>query len=242
MRRPSPIRLRLATSYTICQACWRPGSRPTRERQLRAPASRCALADQHQRVETSPTLKRACSELPSTLVLVLVGLVVTALPMRSELGQTPAAAVAILLAGLVFEAAYRGDGDELQRTFGGVALLAVPGVLVTAAVVAVVLHPAAGVALGQALLVGAIVAVASTMRHLDAPMRLVTLVDAESRRSGSGYLWRPRAQLQSGVEIPTGFAVPRPAHTRGSRRQSRALRSPSVTPTRRRSSPPRTRA
>ena len=42
--------------------------------------------------------------------------------------------------GLVFEAAYRLRLDELRRWFGGLALLAVPGVLISAAVVAVVLN------------------------------------------------------------------------------------------------------
>ncbi len=92
----------------------------------------------------------------------------------------------ILLPGLVFEAAYRLDAVELRRTFGGVALLAVPGVVVSAAVVAVVLHTAAGLPLVEAFIVGAIVsatdpvAVVATMRQLSAPSRLVTLVDAES--------------------------------------------------------------
>ena len=66
-------------------------------------------------------------------------------------------AVALLLPGLVFEAAYRLDGDMLRRTFGSVALLAVPGVLITGAVVAVVLTLATGLPIEQAFVVGAIV-------------------------------------------------------------------------------------
>jgi CPA1 family monovalent cation:H+ antiporter len=94
--------------------------------------------------------------------------------------------VTLLLPGLVFEAAYRLDGNELRRDFGGVALLAVPGVLVCAAVVAIVLNLATGLPLEQAFVVGAIVsatdpvAVVTTMRQLRAPSRLVTLIDAES--------------------------------------------------------------
>ena len=42
--------------------------------------------------------------------------------------------------GLVFEAAYRLRSAELRRWFGGLALLAVPGVLISAAVVALVLN------------------------------------------------------------------------------------------------------
>ncbi len=121
-----------------------------------------------------------------TVAMVVVGLAVSALPARGNLEVSPAVAVTILLPGLVFEAAYRLDAVELRRTFGGVTLLAVPGVIVCAAVVAVVLHNAAGVPLVEAFIVGAIVsatdpvAVVATMRQLKAPPRLVTLIDAES--------------------------------------------------------------
>jgi len=123
---------------------------------------------------------------PYTVALVGVGLAVSALPIHESLQLSPELAVTVLLPGLVFEAAYRLDGGELRRTFGGVALLAVPGVIVTAVVVAIVLHVATGLPTNEAFVVGAIVsatdpvAVVSTMRHLSAPRRLVTLVDAES--------------------------------------------------------------
>ena len=124
--------------------------------------------------------------LPYTVVLVVAGLAVSALPVRPQIDLDPAALVTVLLPGLVFEAAFRLDGAELRRTFPGVALLAVPGVIVVAVVVAVILHAAAGLSLAQGFVVGAIVsatdpvAVVSTMRRLRAPGRLVTLVDAES--------------------------------------------------------------
>lgn len=124
--------------------------------------------------------------LPYSAALVLVGLVVSALPLRGGVEVSPELAVTVLLPGLVFEAAYRLDGDELRRTFAGVALLAVPGVIVSAAVVAAVLHLATGLPMSEAFVVGAMVsatdpvAVVATMRRLRAPKRLVTLVDAES--------------------------------------------------------------
>jgi CPA1 family monovalent cation:H+ antiporter len=122
-----------------------------------------------------------------TVVMVVVGFAVSAIPLGgSVIEVSPELVVTLLLPGLVFEAAYRLDGHELRRSFGGVTLLAVPGVLVCAAVVAVVLHLAAGLALEEAFVVGAIVsatdpvAVVATMRQLRAPSRLVTLIDAES--------------------------------------------------------------
>src|SRR4029077_7747933 len=86
---------------------------------------------------------------------------------------------------LVFEAAYRLDFAELRRTFLGVAILAIPGVLVSAAVVAVALA-ATGLDLSLAFIVGAIVSatdpvsVIATFKNLGAPNRLATLVEAES--------------------------------------------------------------
>lgn len=122
-----------------------------------------------------------------TVVMVLVGLAVSAVPLGGNVIEVaPELAVTLLLPGLVFEAAYRLDGNELRRSFGGVALLAVPGVLVCAAVVATVLHLATGLPLDESFVVGAIVsatdpvAVVATMRQLRAPSRLVTLIDAES--------------------------------------------------------------
>jgi CPA1 family monovalent cation:H+ antiporter len=133
--------------------------------------------------------------LPYTVVLVLVGLAVSALPLRGEIAVSPGVAVTLLLPGLVFEAAYRLDADELRSTLGGVALLAVPGVIISAAVVAAVLHFATGLPANEAFLVGAMVsatdpvAVVATMRRLNAPRRLVTLVDAESLlNDGTGIL------------------------------------------------------
>lgn len=122
-----------------------------------------------------------------TVAMVVVGFTVSALPLGGNLIEvSPELAVTLLLPGLIFEAAYRLDGNDLRRSFGGVALLAVPGVLVCAAVVAVVLHLATGLPLDQSFVVGAMVsatdpvAVVATMRQLRAPQRLVTLIDAES--------------------------------------------------------------
>jgi Na+:H+ antiporter len=125
--------------------------------------------------------------LPYTVVMVVAGLAVSAIPHGGEaIEVAPDLAVTLLLPGLVFEAAYRLDGNELRRSFGGVALLAVPGVLICAAVVAIVIHLATGLPLDEAFVIGAIVsatdpvAVVATMRQLRAPSRLVTLIDAES--------------------------------------------------------------
>jgi len=92
----------------------------------------------------------------------------------------------VLLPGLVFEAAYKTDIRELRRTFLAVAILAAPGVLITAGLVAIVVSTTTGLDLAPAFLLGAMisatdpVAVVALFRRVPAPRRLATLVEAES--------------------------------------------------------------
>jgi CPA1 family monovalent cation:H+ antiporter len=124
--------------------------------------------------------------LPDSVVLVVLGLGLGAVAPAEQFAITPELVLAVLVPGLVFEAAYRLDVAELRRTFLGVVLLAVPGVLISAGIVALVLSSFAGVPIGSAFLVGAIVsatdpvAVIATFRYLNAPRRLATLIEAES--------------------------------------------------------------
>ncbi len=124
--------------------------------------------------------------LPDSVVLVVLGLAIGALAPAERFTITPELVLVVLVPGLVFEAAYRLDVAELRRTFLGAVLLAVPGVLISAGTVALILNAFAAVPLGPAFVVGAIVsatdpvAVIATFRHLNAPRRLATLVEAES--------------------------------------------------------------
>lgn len=123
---------------------------------------------------------------PYTVALVLFGLLVAVLVPGSTLEVSPEVVLLVLLPGLVFEAAFQTDIDSLRRTFGGIALLAVPGVLITAGVVAIALHLATGLPLDLAFVVGAMVsatdpvAVIATFRRLGTPRSLSTLVEGES--------------------------------------------------------------
>jgi CPA1 family monovalent cation:H+ antiporter len=126
---------------------------------------------------------------PYTVALVVAGLLVGvgagALGVAS-IDVAPEIVLLVLLPGLVFEAAYRLRVAELRRWFGGLALLAVPGVLISAAVVAVVLNLGTGLRLDLAFIVGAMVsatdpaAVVATFKRLRVPPALSTLVDGES--------------------------------------------------------------
>ena len=124
--------------------------------------------------------------LPYVVALVIFGVAISTVspPLRVEL--SPQLVLLVLLPGLVFEAAYSLDQDHLLQALGGVLLLAVPGVLVVAGFVALVLHLATGLSLGSGFVVGAMVSatdpasVTSSLRRLHAPVRLGTLVEGES--------------------------------------------------------------
>ena len=98
--------------------------------------------------------------------------------------------------------------------FGGVALLAAPGVLVSAAVVAAVLYVATGLPLELGFVVGAMVAatdpvaVVSTFKQLGSPRRLATLIESEpvQRRDRDRHLHVAVGAVVGGV-TPSGAIV-----------------------------------
>ena len=124
--------------------------------------------------------------LPYSVALVLAGLAIAFLVQGPRIEVTPELILAVLIPGLVFQAAYKIDATELRRTFGVVAVLAAPGVLITAVVVALVVPLVTDLDTPEAFVLGAIisatdpVAVVSLFKRVGAPNRLATLVDAES--------------------------------------------------------------
>ncbi len=124
--------------------------------------------------------------LPYTVALVAFGIVagVFAQPLRVEI--TPQLVLVVLLPALVFEASYQTDFGKLRPSIVGVALLAGPGVFVSAALIAAALHFGAGLAWPEAFVVGAMLsatdpaAVIATFKQMRSPRRLTTLVEAES--------------------------------------------------------------
>lgn len=124
--------------------------------------------------------------IPYTVALVVLGLLATTVLPRQQFQVTPELVLLVLLPGLVFEAALRIEFDDFRSSFGGVALLAVPGVLISAAVVAIVLNVATGLRFELGFVVGAMVAatdpvaVVSTFKQLGSPRRLATLIESES--------------------------------------------------------------
>ncbi len=126
------------------------------------------------------------SDIPASVVFVIVGLGVAIVGPSVSIPVTPELLLAIVLPGLVFEAAFRTDLDALRPSAAPILLLAVPGVVVVAAVVAAVLSVTTSLSPGEAFVVGAMVAatdpaaVLATFRHVPVPARLATTVEMES--------------------------------------------------------------
>ena len=150
---------------------------------------------------------------PYTVALVVFGLVVTLLAPRVHIEVTHELLLAILVPGLVFEAALRMDVTQLRRNLPAVSLLAVPGVLIVAVLTGFILNAATGMSYGAAFLVGAMtsatdpVAVIATMSQVRAPERLANLVEAESLfNDGTGVVLFGVA-LSGVALIPDGLAT-----------------------------------
>jgi CPA1 family monovalent cation:H+ antiporter len=137
-------------------------------------------------VATAVALIARRAALPYSVALVLAGLALAFLVPVRGVEVTPELILAVLLPGLVFEAAYKIDALELRRIFNIVAVLAAPGVLLTAGIVAVVVHLVTGLDPALAFVLGAIisatdpVAVVTLFKRLGVPARLATTVEAES--------------------------------------------------------------
>ncbi|HEV8192414.1 MAG TPA: sodium:proton antiporter [Ktedonobacterales bacterium] len=123
---------------------------------------------------------------PYTLALVLVGLLLGSLDLLPGFQLEPDLVLFIFIPALLFEGAWSIDVAVLRHNWLAVFLLAVPGLLFSLGVVAVVMHIGAGLSWLLALLLGAIVsptdpiAVVALLRQLGMPERLRTIVEGES--------------------------------------------------------------
>jgi CPA1 family monovalent cation:H+ antiporter len=118
--------------------------------------------------------------------LLVVGIAVgVAFPGRLT-GVFGQATLFVFLPALIFEGAWRLDLHLMRRACAPIALLAVPGVALTAIVIAACVHYIGAFDWGAALLVGAIlsatdpVAVVAVFRRLPVPRELATIVESES--------------------------------------------------------------
>jgi CPA1 family monovalent cation:H+ antiporter len=97
-----------------------------------------------------------------------------------------AATLYVFLPALIFDGAWRLDAPAMRRMWRAIALLAIPGVLATAAIVAACTHYLGGIPWTAALLLGAIlsatdpVAVLAIFRRSHLPRVLTTIVESEA--------------------------------------------------------------
>jgi monovalent cation:H+ antiporter, CPA1 family len=123
---------------------------------------------------------------PYTLLLVIVGFVVGLLSFLPHEHIDPNLVLYVFIPALLFEGAWNAELDRLEADWLPIALLAIPGMVLSLLVVAVVLHFGIGLEWLLALLVGAIVAptdpvaIIALFQQLGVPDRLRTLVEGES--------------------------------------------------------------
>lgn len=123
--------------------------------------------------------------MPYTVGLVLMGLGI-ALFTDLHFALTPDLILGLLVPPLIFEAAFHIRIEQLRRDLGLIAVLAVPGVVLTMLLVGMVLAWGTGFSMRETLLFGALiaatdpVAVVALFRSLGAPKRLQVLLEGES--------------------------------------------------------------
>ena len=124
--------------------------------------------------------------LPYAVALVLGGVLVEQSGVAAVPQLEPRVLLFVFLPPLLFDAAFRLDATELRSNARPVLLLALPGTIATAVLVALALIPTLHLSVEVALLFGSIVsatdpvAVVSVFRSLNAPARLSVVAEGES--------------------------------------------------------------
>lgn len=122
---------------------------------------------------------------PYTVALVIAGLLIT-FGERLEINLTPELILSLFVPPLVFEAALHLEYRRLRENLVSIVTLAIPGVLLTTVLVALMVSAGTGLSFTTALVFGALiaatdpVAVVALFRQLGAPKNLTVLVEGES--------------------------------------------------------------
>lgn len=123
---------------------------------------------------------------PYTTALVLVGIVVSLLPVHLEIALSRDLVLLIILPPLLFQGALHMDLEHLRRNLLSIATMAFPGLAVATLLVGTLLHFVLEMPWLKGLLFGAMVAatdpisVLAIFREVKAPDRLRTLMEGES--------------------------------------------------------------
>lgn len=132
-------------------------------------------------------------KLPLTIALVLVGIIIAALgefvpafSILSEFTLTPELVLFVFIPTLIFESAFNLDARQVGANIWPILTLAVPGLLLSTAIIGAIFSAFTPFDLMVALLLGAIlsatdpVAVIAIFKQLGVPERLTILVEGES--------------------------------------------------------------
>jgi len=136
-------------------------------------------------VATGVALLSRRFRVPYVTGLVLAGLVFTEILPR-QFGLDPALVLNLFLPILIFEAGINTDISRLRSTFKAIALLAGPGAIISAGIIAILLKFGLGLAWIPALLAGVILAntdtvsVLAVFKDIPVPSRLSTIVEGET--------------------------------------------------------------
>jgi len=124
--------------------------------------------------------------LPYTLALVAIGLLIGVLDLVPEIELTPDLILLVFLPPLLFEASYNLDARRLRNDLPAITLLAIPGVILGAFLIAALLAATLDHSFQTTLIFAALitatdpVSVLAIFSKLGAPERLTTIVEGES--------------------------------------------------------------
>lgn len=137
-------------------------------------------------VATAVALITRRLRIPYVVGLVLAGLAISNQALPESVGLNPNVILNLFLPILIFEAAINTDISRLRSTIKPIALLAGPGVLLSAVITAVLLQTWLNLAWTTAAAVGVILTITDTVsvivafRSVPVPSRLSTIVEGES--------------------------------------------------------------
>jgi len=123
---------------------------------------------------------------PYTVALVIVGLMVAITKVTPDISISHDVTFMIVLPPLLFQGAMHMDLSQLKENWKSIALLAVPGVIVSTFVIGFLLHNFWGIGLLSALLLGSIltptdpISVLAILKKTKTPRRLNTILEGES--------------------------------------------------------------
>lgn len=137
-------------------------------------------------VATTVALATRWLKIPYVVGLVLAGVAIPKQMLPESIGLNPDVILNLFLPILIFEAAINTDISRLRSTIKPISLLAVPGVILSAAITAILLKLSFGLVWITASAVGVILTITDTVsviaafRTVPVPGRLATIVEGES--------------------------------------------------------------